>query len=135
MEKITERVVTPQPQKKKINCVLFARCCGSSKHEIIHPTTSSTSRFFWFLFSQLLVDATSSNQPNYRGNKFLQGYQLKSLSKILFNRVSNTIDLITDQISPVRYCSQTTYSKAILLYHYDRYIEHCTIRYSSTIQS
>ena len=42
--------------KKKINCVLFARCCGSSKHEIIHPTTSSTSRFFLvFVFTQLLV--------------------------------------------------------------------------------
>ena len=89
--------------KKKCNCVLFARCCGSSKHEIIQPTyhVVYVTLFFWFLFSQLLVDATSSNQPNYRGNKFLQGYQLKSLSKILFNRVSNTIDLITDQISPV----------------------------------
>ena len=102
MEKITERVVTPQPQKKEIHCVLFARCCGSSKHEIIQPTTSSTSRFFFvfvFIHNYWLMQRPATNQIT--GNKFLQGYQLKSLSKILFNRVSNTIDLITDQISPV----------------------------------
>ena len=101
MEKITERVVTPQPQKKKINCVLFARCAVRQNMKSYTLPRRLRHAFFWFLFSQLLVDATSSNQPNYRGNKFLQGYQLKSLSKILFNRVSNTIDLITDQISPV----------------------------------
>ena len=65
MEKITERVVTPQPQKKNV-IAYFSRdvAVRQNMKSYSQPTTSSTSRFFFgFCFHNYwLMQRPATNQ-------------------------------------------------------------------------
>jgi hypothetical protein len=59
-KKKQKRVVTPQPQKKRFNCVLFAR---SVRQNIINPTTSC---FFFAIVCVLLIATPQQPTKSYQ---------------------------------------------------------------------